>query len=187
MAKRRSGRTTSTVIPAPGDRPEIEVRASTARVKSATARFEGNRFVVLVPAHLSVSEREEMVTALLRRATKRRATLHTSDAELFERALALAPAYVGTARPQSVRFVANQRTRWASCSAGSGEIRISDRLRGAPQWVLDVVVIHELCHLVHLDHSPAFHSLADRAPRKRDAEMFLLGLAFADRADSMDY
>jgi len=187
MAKRRSGRITSTITPATGDRPEIEVRASTARVKSATARFEGSRFVVLVPAHLGAREREEMVTALLARANRRRATLHTSDAELLERALALAPAYVGTARPQSVRFVSNQQTRWASCSARSGEIRISDRLRGAPQWVLDVILIHELCHLVHLDHSPAFHALADRAPRKRDAEMFLLGLGFADRAGAMDY
>lgn len=120
-----------------------------------------------------------MADALYERAAARRALVPTSDAALYERACQLAPAYVGDVVPTSVRYVTNQRTRWGSCSPETGAIRISDRLRGVPQYVLDVVLIHELCHLVVPDHSAAFRALAEQAPRRIEAEAFLAGLAFA--------
>ena len=46
--------------------------------------------------------------------------------------------------------------RWGSCSA-SGTIRINWRLIMAPDMVRRSVVAHEVAHLVHFDHSPAFH------------------------------
>ncbi|WP_374358379.1 M48 family metallopeptidase [Chitinimonas sp.] len=49
-------------------------------------------------------------------------------------------------------------TRWGSCSA-HGTIRLHWRLMQAPLPVLDYVVIHELCHLVELNHSPRFWAL----------------------------
>ncbi|WP_260924157.1 M48 family metallopeptidase [Novosphingobium sp. 9] len=51
--------------------------------------------------------------------------------------------------------------RWGSCSSG-GTIRINWRLIMAPDLVRRSVVAHEVAHLVHFDHSPAFHKcLAD--------------------------
>ncbi|MDX1710050.1 MAG: SprT family zinc-dependent metalloprotease [Rhodovibrionaceae bacterium] len=50
------------------------------------------------------------------------------------------------------------RSRWGSCSS-SGDLNFSWRLVMAPEDVLDYVVAHEVAHLVHLDHSPAFWSL----------------------------
>ncbi|MEQ9093423.1 MAG: M48 family metallopeptidase [Miltoncostaeaceae bacterium] len=50
------------------------------------------------------------------------------------------------------------RSRWGSCSA-AGRLSLSWRLLLAPEWIADHVVDHEVCHLVHLDHSPAFWSL----------------------------
>jgi len=47
------------------------------------------------------------------------------------------------------------RRRWGSCSA-SGHIQYNWLLVAAPEPVVDYVVVHELCHLLHLDHSPAF-------------------------------
>lgn len=47
--------------------------------------------------------------------------------------------------------------RWGSCSA-KGWIRINWRLVMAPDFVRRSVVAHEVAHLVHLDHSPRFHS-----------------------------
>ena len=48
--------------------------------------------------------------------------------------------------------------RWGSCSA-KGAIRINWRLIMAPDFVRRSVVAHEVAHLVHFDHSPAFHAL----------------------------
>jgi predicted metal-dependent hydrolase len=60
----------------------------------------------------------------------------------------------------SVR-IANQRTRWGSCSA-TGAMSFNWRLLLAPDEVLDYVVWHEACHLRHLDHSPRFWGLLER-------------------------
>ena len=50
-----------------------------------------------------------------------------------------------------------QRTRWGSCS-GSGNLNFNCLLMLAPPEVRDYVVIHELCHRRHMNHSPAFWS-----------------------------
>ena len=51
--------------------------------------------------------------------------------------------------------------RWGSCSA-DGTVRINWRLVQAPEFVRRSVVAHEVAHLVHFDHSPAFHGLLER-------------------------
>ena len=55
--------------------------------------------------------------------------------------------------------VGDARSRWGSCSA-QGDIRYSWRLILAPDFVRKATVAHEVAHLVHMDHSPAFHALA---------------------------
>ena len=51
--------------------------------------------------------------------------------------------------------IGDARGRWGSC-AGDGVIRYSWRLILAPREVLDYVAAHEVAHLAHMDHSPAF-------------------------------
>ena len=51
--------------------------------------------------------------------------------------------------------ISNAKTRWGSCNA-RGQLRLNWRLIKAPLAQLDYVVAHELAHLRHLDHSPAF-------------------------------
>ena len=51
--------------------------------------------------------------------------------------------------------IAEQKTRWGSCSS-KGTLSFHWRLILAPPAVMDYVVIHEVCHLLHMDHSPAF-------------------------------
>lgn len=47
------------------------------------------------------------------------------------------------------------RSRWGSCTS-EGNLMFSWRLVLAPSDVLDYVAAHEVAHLVHMDHSPAF-------------------------------
>jgi predicted metal-dependent hydrolase len=60
----------------------------------------------------------------------------------------------------SVR-IANQRTRWGSCST-TGAMSFNWRLLLGPFEILEYVVWHEACHLVHMDHSRRFWSLLER-------------------------
>ena len=51
--------------------------------------------------------------------------------------------------------IRDTRTRWGSCSA-KGDLSFSWRLILTPPEILNYVVCHEVAHLVHMDHSPAF-------------------------------
>ena len=53
------------------------------------------------------------------------------------------------------------RSKWGSCS-GENNISLSLFLMTLPPHLRDYVIIHELCHTVHHNHSAAFHALADR-------------------------
>ena len=57
--------------------------------------------------------------------------------------------------------IRNQRSRWGSCSS-KGNLNFNCLLMLAPPEVLDAVIVHELCHRKHMDHSDAFYAEVQR-------------------------
>ena len=165
--------------------PPVVVRTSTRRRKTVAAHWEGGTIVVVVPHRLPKRDRQVYADELAARLIKSRARSRPSDAALRERALALSRRHLGgKAKPTSVTWSSRQERRWASCTAADGTIRVSDRLREVPPWVLDAVLVHELAHLLHNDHGAAFQELAGRHPRAADADVFLAGYALGlERGD----
>jgi predicted metal-dependent hydrolase len=74
------------------------------------------------------------------------------------------------------------RERWGSCTSLDRTIRISDRLKGAPDFVLDSVLFHEAIHLRHFDHGEEFYALLSRFPESERATAYLDGYEDAERA-----
>lgn len=69
--------------------------------------------------------------------------------------------------------IRDQKTRWGSCSA-KGTLSFNWRLMLAPPSILDYVVVHELCHLTHMNHSSAFWQAVEKVcPDYRTARKWL--------------
>ena len=96
--------------------------------------------------------------ALIRRALRRWCKAQASTL--------IPPRVAELAAPLGLRFrsvaIADQRTRWGSCSR-AGRLRFNWRLVLAPPAVLDYVIIHELMHLQQPNHSTTFWQLVASA------------------------
>lgn len=69
--------------------------------------------------------------------------------------------------------IREQKTRWGSCS-GRGTLSFNWKLMLAPPAVLDYVVVHELCHLTHMNHSREFWQAVERVlPDYRERRKWL--------------
>jgi len=74
------------------------------------------------------------------------------------------------ALPYAALRLRRQRTRWGSCSA-RGTISLNAKLLFLPPELVDQLLLHELCHTRHLNHSPAYWALVERhQPDRRRLE-----------------
>lgn len=57
--------------------------------------------------------------------------------------------------------IKNQKTRWGSCSSKKN-LNFNFRLIMAPKEILDYIIIHELCHLIHFNHSKEYWETVEK-------------------------
>ncbi len=132
------------VLPAIGRTMALEYRR-TAGGTVSTREHERGRIVVSGPCG-----RVAEVQAALRRRF-----VQIAKRELEPLVWELAQAHRFVVRRVGVR---TQRTRWASCS-GRGTVTLNAKLLFLPPGLVRHVILHELCHTVHLNHSSRFWRL----------------------------
>ncbi len=166
----------TTAHPDYGD--DVEVRRSKRRRRTVSARAEGNRVVVMVPADMSATEERKQVAEMVRRVKKKvgNSAGQQLDNEVLRRRARWLNQQVleGRASFDSIKWVKNMSRRWASVSGDPARIRISHRLAEVPEYVLDDVIVHELVHtFVEGGHSDEFWQWAARAPQHEKARGYL--------------
>ncbi|MBW1602993.1 M48 family metallopeptidase [Streptomyces sp. JJ66] len=166
----------------PGRHGPVEVRRSARRRRTVSAYRENGRTIVLLPERMSAADERHWVGVMLDKLAAQESRRLLARGELADRAVRLSQEYLqGHARPASVRWVTNQNTRWGSCTPADGTIRLSHRLQGMPDYVIDYVLLHELAHLLVPGHGPDFWRLLESYPRTERARGYLEGVASAPR------
>ena len=162
---------------------EIIVIRSTRRKKNISAYRQGGRIVVSIPARMSKTDERAMVPEMVAKIRAQEAAATMSEERLATRVdellSELAPEI--SLRPSSINW-RGMRERWGSCTSSDRTIRISDRLKGSPDYVLDYVLFHEAIHLQFFDHGPEFKAILSRFPLEDQAEAYLSGYEAAENA-----
>jgi len=167
--------------------PPVRIVASQRRRRTVQARLRSGVLEVLVPASMSVREQNRWVEVMRERIERQIQRAQPTDEKLERRAHLLnRRIFGGRLRWNSVAY-AEQDRRWGSCSFTAGVIRISRRAEQLPPFVLDYLLVHELAHLEHAEHGPAFWELVNRYPLTERARGYLMaidhGLTSGDNPD----
>jgi Predicted metal-dependent hydrolase len=183
----------------------VKINKRSRRVRIAVS---GGRVVVTAPPRVSkehldriVLNHEAWINNVIRRYKKMTVGVKLSR-DIFDKKEFIGTVkamvedrYRSIAAPFGVRLgkvaVKKMRSRWGSCS-GQGNISINLLLGHLPSELLEYVVIHEICHLVHHNHSKRFWSLvavSEAAFKARKTELrryghFLVGSDMPRAADA---
>jgi predicted metal-dependent hydrolase len=162
--------------------PDVRVIRSTQRKKTISARYVDGILEVTMPAWMSKAQEDEWVANMAARYAR---SNRNSDGDLESRAKELSTRFrLPTAA--SVRWTGELKSRWGSCTPSTGAIRVNGKLSKAPGWVVDYVLVHELAHLVHADHSPDFWKVVRRYAKTERAIGFLMGMGLAEHEGQPD-
>ncbi len=160
----------------PDNLPEFRVIRSTRRKRSISALRQNGIIEIHIPDRMSRKDEFAIIPEMIEIVLRREAKSRSSDAALAQMAERLLELYLPDfhERPTAITW-RTMRERWGSCTTSDGTIRISLRLNGAPDYVVDCVLFHELIHLRVPGHGKDFYAYLDRYPEKARAEAFLEG------------
>lgn len=156
--------------------PPVRVIGSRRRRRTVQARLRSGVLEVLVPESMPMRERERWTEVMRARIERQLQRAQPTDDRLEERARELnRRIFGGRLRWNSVAY-AEQGRRWGSCTYTAGVIRISRRAAKLPTFVLDYLLVHEMAHLEHADHGPAFWELVMRYQLTERARGYLMAI-----------
>lgn len=165
------------------DEGEIVVIRSPRRKRHISAYRQAGRIVISIPARLSKADERAIIPEMVAKIRAQEAARTPGEIELAQRIDELLTAHAPeiSERPNSVHW-RSMRQRWGSCTSVDGSIRISDRLKQAPEYVLDFLLFHESIHLRYADHGEQFQEVMDRFPEGAKAQAYLDGYEAAEDA-----
>jgi predicted metal-dependent hydrolase len=170
-----------------GSTISVSVRRDKRLKKTARWQWESKDTILLrVPHRLPKRVIQQHVDQIEQQLAKQsRLAERRTDNELQVRAERINRQYFGGKIGwRAIRWVGNMNTRLGSCTTGGptdGHIRISEKIRHWPQWVVDYVIAHELVHRLHANHSPEFwETLKNSYPLTDRARGFIQGVGFAE-------
>ena len=161
----------------------IEITRDSRLKKTIRWEWNGSHVLIRAPKRLRQRELDQNVTEIIEKVKRRRARVRArADSDLEARARRINDrCFDGEISWHSIRWVNNMHQRVGSCTTGGptdGDIRISSRIKGWPDWVVDYVIAHELTHRKYPDHSKDFWAYVGRYPKTERARGFLRGVAF---------
>ena len=154
--------------------------------------WNGNQVRIRAPRGISKRNLNQHVKEIVEQVRRRRAKVRArADTDLKAMARRINRDYFGSEITwHSIRWVTNMRRRLGSCTVGGptdGDIRISDRVKEWPNWVIEYVLAHELAHRRYPNHSRQFWEFVSRYPKAERARGFVMGLAFQRGEDAEDW
>lgn len=167
----------------------VEVMRDKRLRTSARWSLNGKTIQVRVPARINAPQLDDVVDDIVARVLKQRASARQrNDDELETRARQINRRFFGGELSwHTIRWVGNMKRRLGSCTTGGttdGDIRISNRIKTWPDYVVDYIIAHELAHRKHPNHSRAFWDYLARYPHTERARGFIEGIAYAEGTDA---
>ncbi|MBU3967042.1 MAG: M48 family metallopeptidase [Euryarchaeota archaeon] len=137
---------------------EVKVIRSRDRKKTIQAKMVGETLVIYLPTGLHREEEGKLIEKMKQKIEKKILKTRANNGDyLNKRFDEFNKMYFdGKLKVNSIEFVSNQRWVRGSCTPSKGTIRISHKLLVMPKWVLDYVIMHEMSHLLHPNHSKVF-------------------------------
>ena len=159
------------------DAAHVTIIRSENRKKTISAKMKNGKLWIYLPANLTKNEEVMWVERMKERfeKSKRRQSLN-SDSKLQKRSYEINKQYFDNCLDFNIKYVTNQNSKFGSCTPKTKTIRISDRVADMPRWVQDYVIIHELTHLIHPDHSKKFWEKVNRYKYSERAKGYLIAV-----------
>ncbi len=158
----------------------IEIIRSKRRKNTVQAKFVNEKLYIYLPNGMSDSEEKKWTDKMVKWSQRYNKKKQLNDnAELLKRARELNKMYFDGSLDFSIKFVTNQNTRFGSCTSATKSIRISDRLAKMPRWVQDYVIIHELAHILHPNHTKRFWEKVNQYRYVERAKGYLIAVGMS--------
>lgn len=156
--------------------PAYRVIRKERRRSSISAHRVGGVIEIHIPAKMSRRQEIEIIPEMISMVCRREARERKTDQQLMQIGQELMQEHLPDfiSQPASINW-RNMSERWGSCTTVDKTIRISDRLIGAPSYVLNYIIFHELIHLQISGHDQEFYNYLARYPGSAKAEAFLEG------------